>query len=1120
MSSISRVCAVRFIIVTFALLLSGCGGGAGGGKSDAPVDPSTAYKGSLTQAQVSQDNAEALALGGFKGSMINSTVRIYRTAGDSAVTQDEPSDLLRSLTGEIKNSLRSIDVPRVAQQIRDTRRVSGSAKSLGRILSNQISGRNGGFATYDIDINDATGSFAGTITYHGFKDLQTTIDGSADIRGTFDANYQAISRITISFTKLSLSYGTARITLIGSLSWAYNLSASSETLNINTVLIDLSNGKTYWFNNYTVSTSYGSSSLTQTLSGRFYDPDHGYVDFSSQMPLVASYGSSWPSQGGVKYSGRSKTWSLLSFHPRNLTIDADTTGSGTASWQKVRPTNSQQDYNTPPVADAGPDQNVAQMTSVILNGSASNDPDGDPLSYSWSFNSCPQGSCPAISGANTATPSFVANKVGTYTLSLTVNDGLAASPADSMSVNVAPASPSSPKLLQQQWQYGVFGSSIGKAGLLLSDLDGDGTPEIIASASGGGFGDNTFWYILKRSAGGTYEQIWRSEVYPVTVVRLALADCNGDGQDEVVVALADGTIHVYDRITRQALRTLTVSSPLTDMAIADLDGDGAMEIITSNGTAVFVYAASTGGLKWSLPNGGGNSIAVGNVDTDSALEIVTTTYGGKGYVIDGISHAIEWEYINSFGAQVRLADLDGDGMQEIIGASSWYKITVFDADRLTPAWEITTTLDIGALLVADTDGDGIPEIIYGDGQWGKLHAIDARSHTERWSVNNPEHGVSGIALGDVDLDGKKELLWGAGGTSSGADYLYVAAPDTGTIKWQSQDVFGMNAVAVGDLDGDGIDELLMVTQSSNSGYDEGVVFIYDARTHALKFSQKLGIRDWMGTARTVRIGDVDGDGKNEYVVTTADLYDGVVQVYDGSTHTLKCQSAGYNGNYFSALAIGDVDNDGKVEIVAGQGREHTGAAGVYLVVFDGATLQEKWRSTDLGVYWGSVYDIKLADLDGDGHQEIIATVADNQLLVYDGLTHDLKRIITHPSRTVEIADIDGDGNLEVLVGRNDGLIDVFDGKTFTVKQSVDSYASAAVDALRLADLNGDGVAEWLIGTAGTMTVLDGQNQRLKWRSANLASNLGYRNHIAVKDVDGDGRKDIFIGSSLGLFHYE
>mgnify|MGYP003493094996 CR=1 FL=1 len=95
-------------------------------------------------------------------------------------------------------------------------------------------------------------------------------------------------------------------------------------------------------------------------------------------------------------------------------------------------------------------------------------------------------------------------------------------------------------------------------------------------------------------------------------------------------------------------------------------------------------------------------------------------------------------------------------MQEIVGASAWYKITIFDADRKTPVWEIATDLDIGALLVADADGDGVPEILYGDGQWGKIHAINAVTRADMWSVNNPEHGVSGIALADADLDGKTQ----------------------------------------------------------------------------------------------------------------------------------------------------------------------------------------------------------------------------------------------------------------------------------------------------------------------------------------------------------------------------
>jgi len=325
-------------------------------------------------------------------------------------------------------------------------------------------------------------------------------------------------------------------------------------------------------------------------------------------------------------------------------------------------------------------------------------------------------------------------------------------------------------------------------------------------------------------------------------------------------------------------------------------------------------------------------------------------------------------------------------------------------------------------------------------------------------------------------------------------------------------------VAVGDVDNDGQDEVVMVTSFSDSGYAEGIINVFNARTHVLKFQQKLGTRDWMGSHRSVRIGDVDGDGRTEFVVTTGDLYDGMIQVYDGVTGSLKRQSAGYSGNFFSALAFGDVDNDGKVEIVAGQGREHTGAQGVYLIVFDGDTLQEKWRSVDLGVYWGAVYDIKLSDLDKDGHKEIIATVADNRLIVFDGLNHTLKLMIDSPARAIEVDDYDGDGFLEILAGRNDGRIDVYDGVTFAIKNTVSIFGNTPVDALKVADLDGDGTKEWLVASNGVLSILDGGG--LKWRSSNLGTNLGKNNNIAVRDVDGDGRQDVFIGTDPVLYQFE
>ncbi len=165
------------------------------------------------------------------------------------------------------------------------------------------------------------------------------------------------------------------------------------------------------------------------------------------------------------------------------------------------------------------------------------------------------------------------------------------------------AAPSTPDLLQEQWQFGLYGTSIGQAGLFIADLDGDGTEEIIASATPGGFGTNCCWYIVRKSADGTYEQIWRSENYAVTLVGMALADINADGRDDIIAGLADGTVTIYDGPTRQILKTTKAGNSLTALAVADLDGNGSKELVTSDGIGVAVYAAASGTLQWSVAAG-------------------------------------------------------------------------------------------------------------------------------------------------------------------------------------------------------------------------------------------------------------------------------------------------------------------------------------------------------------------------------------------------------------------------------------------------------------------------------------------------------------------------------------
>ena len=89
--------------------------------------------------------------------------------------------------------------------------------------------------------------------------------------------------------------------------------------------------------------------------------------------------------------------------------------------------------NRAPVAKAGPDQSVRVDQVVAFDGSASFDPDGDPLTYLWNFGD----GTPPVSGAIAA---HVYDQPGLYTVTLTVRDRtVSASASSSVTVNDTPS---------------------------------------------------------------------------------------------------------------------------------------------------------------------------------------------------------------------------------------------------------------------------------------------------------------------------------------------------------------------------------------------------------------------------------------------------------------------------------------------------------------------------------------------------------------------------------------------------------------------------------------------------------------------------------------------------------
>jgi hypothetical protein len=128
--------------------------------------------------------------------------------------------------------------------------------------------------------------------------------------------------------------------------------------------------------------------------------------------------------------------------------------------------------NVAPVANAGPDQGgIAPGSFVTLDGSASTDGDGDPLTYSWTLVTKPAGSTAVLTDPTSVTPTFTVDLAGDYTAQLIVNDGTVDSAPDRVIItsnNVAPVANAGPD------QDGkALGSLVTLDGSASSDANGD-----------------------------------------------------------------------------------------------------------------------------------------------------------------------------------------------------------------------------------------------------------------------------------------------------------------------------------------------------------------------------------------------------------------------------------------------------------------------------------------------------------------------------------------------------------------------------------------------------------------------------------------------------------------------
>ncbi|MCC6488930.1 MAG: VCBS repeat-containing protein [Candidatus Hydrogenedentes bacterium] len=181
-----------------------------------------------------------------------------------------------------------------------------------------------------------------------------------------------------------------------------------------------------------------------------------------------------------------------------------------------------------------------------------------------------------------------------------------------------------------------------------------------------------------------------------------------------------------------------------------------------------------------------------------------------------------------------------------------------------------------------------------------------------------------------------------------------------------------------------------------------------------------------------------------------------------------------------------------------------------LVLLDGKA-QIVWEH-DLGAQ--SLTTPAVADLDGDGSFEIIASTEPGEVVLLDAQGTEHWRYRLHGKvrdwRTPTAVDLDGDGNLEILMGDEAGWLTCLtkDGRRLW-RTTIDGYR---VPPVATADVTGDGRPEIVYGTENDRVVCLDADGRIVWLSVHEGQ-FG-RTSPTLGDIDGDGRYEAVLQTSF------
>jgi hypothetical protein len=603
------------------------------------------------------------------------------------------------------------------------------------------------------------------------------------------------------------------------------------------------------------------------------------------------------------------------------------------------------------------------------------------------------------------------------------------------------------------------------------DVDGDGYLDLVVANGENGVTAELSSYIYWGGPGGLTGEC--TELATVGAYDVAITDINRDGLLDVIMPSAwvdhhnpgcPRPIQVWLQTAPRQFEDATQQYGLTgvgavSLAVADLNGNGMPDLVVGNYRKEFQY------------------------DTDSFV------YWGTQ---DGFDAANPLRLPTHYAMQVLLADLNGDGRDEIIFTGGdqvwiyWNDNGRFTVDRRS---EITskgasTMFCIGTVHAeaADVDGDGCNELILATENGVEIRHAPSFDEVETFL---PLSNASWVHAADLDGDGRPDLIV--------SRYDDRISYDTeSAVFWNSPAGFnaervcrlptaGARGCTAGDLDGDGTPEVVFnnTMRGPSQLWEEFPIYIYhgsENNDYGVDRRQELPVA---GSANGYVLADLDCDGYADLAVVCPILQ--AVRLFHGGADGLQPQ-----------------------------------------------------RFTDLPTFDGDLMQVHVADFNRDGYLDLLAgvqtyddkpeTMARSSVIFYgsaDGFSKDRYEVVpTYCSGQMCVADVDKDGYIDIIAGDKRGYVAIYHGgpqgyspeRVTRIPLGLPLYG-----AINVADLNGNGWLDLIVAvlchyerTPESFFILYGGPDGYDPANSQVYSGGYSPGVITVADYDKDGHLDLLV----------